>query len=87
MSQVIQSLDQQHYFSKLVGYDYEIQYKPGNMNVVVNALSRSQCLTSASCLILIVPQFVFLDEVKKKLQSDSSYIAMLDKYNINPSPY
>lgn len=33
---------QQFWLSKLTGFDYEIQYKSGNENVVVDALSRVQ---------------------------------------------
>lgn len=39
MSQVIQTLEQQNYLAKLLGYDYEIKYKPGSTNVVADVLS------------------------------------------------
>nr|KYP42018.1 Retrovirus-related Pol polyprotein from transposon 297 family [Cajanus cajan] len=41
LTQVIQTPEQQYYLAKLLGYDYEIQYKPGKLNVVADALSRS----------------------------------------------
>jgi len=40
MSHVIQTLEQQIYLSKLLGYDYTIQYKSSVSNVVADALSR-----------------------------------------------
>ena len=40
MNQVIQTPEQQVYLSKLIGYDYSIQYKPGKKNLVADALSR-----------------------------------------------
>ena len=39
MNQVIQTPEQQVYLSKLLGYDYSIQYKSGKANVVAYALS------------------------------------------------
>ncbi|WVZ18571.1 hypothetical protein V8G54_005893 [Vigna mungo] len=40
MSQLIQTLEQQVYLSKLLSYDYTIQYRAGKHNVVADALSR-----------------------------------------------
>jgi hypothetical protein len=40
MEQRISSLEQQKWVTKLFGYDYEIIYKKGKENVVVDALSR-----------------------------------------------
>ena len=40
MSQVVQTPEQQFYLAKLLGYDYEIQYKAGSSNIMANSLSR-----------------------------------------------
>lgn len=40
MTQTIQTPEQQKWLTKLVGYNYEIHYKPGKLNVVADALSR-----------------------------------------------
>lgn len=40
MTQVIQTPEQQHYLAKLLGFTYEIVYKPGPSNWVADALSR-----------------------------------------------
>ncbi|PNY04552.1 hypothetical protein L195_g000976 [Trifolium pratense] len=81
LTRVIQSLEQQHYLSKLLGCHYEIQYKPGNTNVVVDALSRALDLTNSSLLHLTVPQFLFLDE----LLLDPLFLELRDQCLINPN--
>lgn len=40
MTQVVQTPEQQFYLAKLLGYSYEILYKPGAQNRVADALSR-----------------------------------------------
>lgn len=39
MSQVIQTLKQQIYLTKLLGYDYTIQYKSDSTNIIADTLS------------------------------------------------
>ncbi|KAL4388984.1 hypothetical protein GQ457_09G026490 [Hibiscus cannabinus] len=38
--QTIQTPEQQHWLSKLIGYDFEIKYRPGKQNDVADALSQ-----------------------------------------------
>lgn len=40
MTQAIQTPEQQKWLTKLMGYNYEIHYKPSKENVVADALSR-----------------------------------------------
>ncbi|GFS36789.1 hypothetical protein Acr_00g0048060 [Actinidia rufa] len=42
MNQVIQTPEQHHYLSKLLGFNYTIVYKPGKENSVADALSRRE---------------------------------------------
>ena len=48
--------------AKLLGYDYEITYKPGRENSAADALSR--VVSSPSLNALFVPQAPLWDEIK-----------------------
>ena len=50
LKQRISTLDQQKWLMKLMGFDYEIEYRPGSENVAADALSRlHRELTAISC--------------------------------------
>lgn len=69
MSQVIQIPEQQTYLSKLLGYDYSIQYWPGSGNVTTDALSHIPYL-GGQCWSLSLPNFVFIDQLCHSLQDN-----------------
>jgi len=57
MTQVVQMPEQQYYFSKLLGYTYEIVYKSGATNRVVDALGNID-RSSSQMMGLTGPQSV-----------------------------
>jgi hypothetical protein len=84
LTQVIQTPEQQHYLSKLLGFHYEIQYKPRTSNTVADSLSRVESYLM-SILVLLVPQFLFIDELKQELAANSVFQTLLEKYQKDPS--
>ncbi|KAF2317412.1 hypothetical protein GH714_021927 [Hevea brasiliensis] len=68
--------EQQNWVSKLLGYDYEIVYKPGKENKVADALSRVQ--GSPSLNALFMPHASLWDRLKS-LASTDPYMIDLDK--------
>ena len=84
MSQVIQTPKQQTYLVKLLGYDYEIRYKPGVSNVVADALSR---LPSGEFLSFTVPHFDFLDTFRRSLTADNQYCDLLTAIQTRPADH
>ncbi|XP_038704764.1 uncharacterized protein LOC120000718 [Tripterygium wilfordii] len=75
---------QQKWVSKLLGFDYEIQYRKGVENVVADALSRKGGSTSLpelpiesvayqspnECLAITYPYFGWLDDLRRHLEQD-----------------
>ena len=62
------TLDHQKWLCKLLGYDFEIEYKSRSTNRVVDALSRIRFLTTL--LSLLVPRVLRLEELEKEIDSD-----------------
>ncbi|XP_028552250.1 uncharacterized protein LOC114580023 [Dendrobium catenatum] len=57
--------EHQRWLAKLLGYEFEIQYKPGVQNKAADALSRVNC---SQLLALSVPQWVDWGELVKENQ-------------------
>jgi hypothetical protein len=85
LEQTLSSEEQQKWVTKILGYDFEIVYKKGKQNVVVDALSRKdEDVEAFLCAILIIqPDWIIeaRDEWKndekvwtliQRLQRDSS---------------
>lgn len=66
MGQVVQTSDRHNYLSKLLGYDYEIKYKPGKDNKTAASLSHLHMPSDSHLLVFLVVSFDFLNHVKYK---------------------
>lgn len=65
MSQSIQTPEQQKWLAKLIGYNFEIVYKPGRENVVVDALSRvTESPLVDSFLTISAPSCPIVEQLK-----------------------
>jgi hypothetical protein len=81
MTQVIQTPEQQFYLAKLLGYSYDIVYKPGAQNRVAYALSRIHCLA------LSISHADFITKLKEQLTQDSEFQQLLTKVQGQPQDY
>ncbi|GAU40457.1 hypothetical protein TSUD_141370 [Trifolium subterraneum] len=72
-------------FGQIVGYHYEIQYKPGATNIAADALSRVSSNTHSSMLQLTVPQFLFLEELKQELLLDPLFLDLRNRCLSDPT--
>jgi hypothetical protein len=81
MTHVIQTPEQQFYLAKLLGYSYEIVYKPGAQNKVADALSRVHCLA------ITVPHLEFLERFKTQLSNDDEFQQWIVKFKAQPTAF
>ncbi|XP_061369307.1 uncharacterized protein LOC133312169 [Gastrolobium bilobum] len=70
LTQTIQTIEQQKYICKLMGYAFRIEYKAGSSNIVADALSRIHEEASVNAL-LSEPVFDILKEIKQQNTEDS----------------
>ena len=87
MSQVVQTPEQQFYLVKLLGFDYEIQYKAGTSNIVADSLSRIDCSSQAQCLILSVPHHEFMIQLKDSLKASTEFQQQREAILAYPEQY
>ncbi|MCH84407.1 hypothetical protein A2U01_0005239 [Trifolium medium] len=64
MDQSLQTLEQHAWLHKFIGFDFQIEYKPGKDNIPVNALSRMYLLA------WLEPKSQFLPELQLAVQQD-----------------
>lgn len=72
LTQVIQTPEQHMYLARLMGYDYQIQYRSGAHNQAADALSR--CFDQDSTLLsLSMPCPLFMTELYNQLDAHQEY--------------
>jgi hypothetical protein len=79
LEQKIGTLMQQRWVSKLLGYEFVVEYKKGQENKVANALSRrnEEELQTASLVVISYPSLEWLLEVKKGYAHDPTLQSLI----------
>lgn len=86
LTQPIHTPEQQKYLIKLLGFDFDIQYKPGHTNIVADALSRefgdiSTTPIYSSFLAITAPLFHLATEIRSEVLLDPFYNSLLQKFS------
>ncbi|MCH79303.1 transposon Tf2-1 polyprotein [Trifolium medium] len=80
MTQTIQTPEQQKWLTKLLGYTYEIHYKPGKENVVADALSRiEESPIEGECVLLTFPTSSFINQLQLFFATNTAGIQLMQK--------
>ncbi|KAH1088132.1 hypothetical protein GYH30_019263 [Glycine max] len=87
LTQVIQTPEQHMYLARLLGYDYEIQYRSGSHNQAADALSRLPESESSLSMILSMPSLTFLEELCQQLEDNQEYRILRQSLRDNPQQH
>lgn len=77
LDQRLSTVPQHQWVSKLIGYDFNVEYRPGRLNTVADALSRRGD-DAASLNAISAPSFQLYDELRHELQEDPALRAFHD---------
>jgi hypothetical protein len=88
LDQRLSTISQHHWISKLFGYDFRVEFRPGRSNIVADALSRQdgeEPLLSAlfgahaACFSAVsVPTFRLFDDLRREVDADPALRARRD---------
>ncbi|WVZ63637.1 LOW QUALITY PROTEIN: hypothetical protein U9M48_013252 [Paspalum notatum var. saurae] len=71
-------LDQHRWVSKLLGFDFTVEYKPRSTNVVDDVLSRRD---AESCMLLVIfePSFAIVDDLRPAASTDPALVSLVEQ--------
>ena len=88
LDQRLSTIPQNHWISKLMGYDFRVEFRPGRFNVVADALSRRDgdapllaTLPPAEPAIaaISVPTFQLFDQLRREVTASDELRALRDE--------
>jgi len=79
LDQRLATIPQHHWVGKLLGFDFTVEYKPGQANAVADALSRRDTPTEGAILALSAPHFDFIDRLRQAQASDPALVALQEE--------
>jgi hypothetical protein len=88
LDQRLTTIPQYQWASKLLGYDFVVEYRPGTLNVMADVLSRRDKGTR-ELLALSGPQFTVFDDIGREINGDSALSLMRDaiRRGAKPAPW
>jgi hypothetical protein len=76
LDQRLSTIPQHQWASKLIGFNFRVEYKPSSANVVADALSRRDSEKGMSAKTLSVPSFQLFDDLRQKISSDPALVEL-----------
>ena len=85
LDQRLTTIPQHQWASKLLGFDFVVEYKPSSLNVVADALSRRE-EHSGELAALSAPRFAVFDQQRQEINGNSNLSALRDAISGGSSP-
>jgi hypothetical protein len=76
LDQRLATIPQHQWASKLIGFDFKVEFKPGSSNVVADALSRRDTEEEAAGMALSIPSFQLFDDIRDEFDKDPDLQAL-----------
>ncbi|KAJ3690866.1 hypothetical protein LUZ61_020030 [Rhynchospora tenuis] len=84
LDQRLSTIPQHTWVSKLFGFDFQVEYRPGKANTVADALSRRN--EEPTLHALSSPSFSFYDALRKKVAEHHAYADLHAQHSTNTLP-
>jgi hypothetical protein len=76
LDQRLSTIPQHQWASKLLRFDFRVEYNPGKMNVVADALSRRDTDTSVEAMALSAPSFQLFEDLRAAYTADATLTSL-----------
>jgi hypothetical protein len=70
LDQRLSTIPQHQWASKLLGFDFRVEFKYGATNVIADALSRRDAEEGAEAMALSGPSFKLFDDLRQEMEAD-----------------
>ena len=87
LEQRLSSEEKQKRVTKMLGYDFEIIYKKGKLNVVADALSRKNEEVEALICAIYIIQPDWITEARDEWKKEEEVWTLIQKFQQYPSTY
>jgi hypothetical protein len=79
LDQRLSTIPQHQWASKLLGFDFKVEYKFGSTNIVADTLSRCDTADAGELMALSLPTSALLDELRAELVGDPELRSLRDE--------
>jgi hypothetical protein len=79
LEQRLSSEEQQKWVTNMLGYDFEIIYKKGNLNVVVDVVSRKDEYVEAFLYVILIIQPDWIIEVRDEWKNNKKVWILIQR--------
>jgi hypothetical protein len=79
LDQRLSTIPQHQWSSKLIGFDFQVEYKPGVSNIIIDALSRCDTEATTEVAALSGPAFDIFDALRAEAMSSAEMQQLRDE--------